>query len=180
MQRKTLWFTFWILVFTFTSAYAAEPGNENHLGPQSGFKPHRFVTGTVSRIKNGVILLKMGKEREREFSIKEAHVEKIKGLKVGDRIILELSQGDQIIEIIRANKRGIKDSEAEPLMVKGEVIGFKPVKKVVNLKLEDTGELRSYRMNHAAATRMKDIKRGTRVLLEIDQVNDRVEDFYVY
>jgi len=178
MQRKTLWFTFWILACSYCIAHAGEAESREHKVSQLGVKGHYYVTGTVSRITDGAVFLKTGELREREFTIKEAHREKIKGLKVGDRITLELDEGDLIIDLSRGNAQELKGLEKKNRFVKGEVVGYEPLKKVVTLKLKD-GEMKSYAMKDAAATYMNDIKMRTGVVLEIDKENNLVEDVKV-
>ena len=177
INRGTWWCAFCILAIAFFCVYAEESVGGDH--QKSVPKLHRYVTGTVSKISDGAVSLQIGKETQLNFSIKDIQLEKIEGLKVGDRITLELDEVDRIIDINRAADRGIKGYGEGLILITGEVVSFEPQTKTVNLKLEDEF-LRSYRMSDGAAAKMKDIKKGTRIIMGINKVSGRVEDFKEY
>jgi hypothetical protein len=142
---------------------------------QSGFRDHEYLTGNVDKITDGAVFLKTDEGALREFSLKEVKQEKIKGLAVGDRLQLEINEGDQIIDIGRVRPGGLERNE-RVRVVEGKIERYDPLKKLLTFKHGD-GTSRIYHLKDAAATRMNDVKTGGRVTLELDLKNNMVEDF---
>src|SRR5579863_659332 len=94
-------------------------------------------------------------------------------LKPGDKVTLELDEGNQVIDI---EKGAVSEQERTHAAVTGEVLSYDRVKKEVTLKVK-TGEPQSFMLKDAAATKMNAIKPGTRIVLEVDEENKMGSDF---
>jgi len=175
MHRYTLGFAMALFFLASSMAFAEQSSMGVSVSPQSGFRDHEYLTGNVDKITDGAVFLKTDEGALREFSLKEVKREKIKGLAVGDRLQLEINEGDQIIDIGRVSPGGLERNE-KVRVVKGTVHRYDPVERVVTLRLGD-GTSKTYHMKDAAATRMNDVKTGSRVTLELDLKNNMVEDF---
>jgi len=151
-----------------SSALAAHPS-------QAGVDRPLFVGGIVQSMTDDAVLLKTDIGTIREFSLKQVDREKIKGVKVGSRLELELDENNMIINISRATPGAVKRLETVRV-VEGTVERFDPVRRVLTLDLE-TGKAESFKVKDAAATRLLDVNKGTRVTLQIDPINKMVEDF---
>jgi Cu/Ag efflux protein CusF len=97
---------------------------------------------------------------------------------VGEHLVMELDEGNQIIDVDRVAEGEIGEMGKFHKTVAGEVVKIDPAKKRVTLKLKD-GASRTYRMKDAAATKMGGVKAGTAVVMEIDEENHLVNDFDV-
>lgn len=128
---------------------------------------HRRVAATVRNITDNDIFVNTQEDTVRNFAIRDIHREKIKSLKPGDRIVLELDLGNQIIDIEKIPNR---------VWVTGKVVAFDGLRKEVSIKLDD-GTFQTYKMKDAAATDMNGIETNTTVSLEIDGANNLVMDF---
>ena len=157
-----------LMLVGVSSALAAYP-------LQVGVDRHLFVRGIVQSITDDAVMLKTDIGTIREFSLKQVDREKIKGVKVGSRLELELDENNMIIDITRATPGAVKRLETVRV-VDGTVERFDPVRRVLTLDLE-TGTAKSFKVKDAAATRLLDVNKGTRVTLQIDPINTMVEDF---
>jgi hypothetical protein len=164
-----------LLVLASSVGYAVRPSGAVGIRPTFDPDATHFTTGVVQRIRDGMVYLKTKEGTTREFSMKAANQEKLKGLATGDRLRLDLDRGDQITHISRIGLDSSRPHQKDPI-VKGTIDRYDPVRRVVTLRLGD-GITKSYRMKDAAATRMMDVKTGTRVSLVLDLENHMVEDF---
>jgi hypothetical protein len=138
---------------------------------------HRRVEGTVQKITKDSFVLKTEEGTLRNFSFKEVEKEEVGDIKIGDRLVVEFDEGNQIVDIDRMEGEMGEAGERHPV-VTGEIVGFDRTKKEVTLKLKD-GKSQSYQMKDAAATKMSGVKIGTVVLMELDEENNLVNDFDV-
>lgn len=168
MDLKKLGLTF--LAFLFTSSLAMAK-DETHF--------HRFITGQVTKIVGTIATLETQEGTKRNVSIKDAEKEGVVGLKVGDNLLLEFDEGNQIIDIDRVTKEGKLEHAEEHQSLLGQVVNYDRVKKEVAIKTPD-GSSKTYQLKDAAATKMNSVKTGTSVLLEIDEENNLVNDFLIH
>jgi len=157
-----------IIFFVAGSAWSQE-GQKSTLERQG----HRTVVGIVSKVTEHSIVVKTKEGTSRNFSVKEATLEGLAKLKPGDKVTLELDEGNQVIDI---EKGAVSEQERTHAAVTGEVLSYDRVKKEVTLKVK-TGEPQSFMLKDAAATKMNAIKPGTRIVLEVDEENKMGSDF---
>jgi hypothetical protein len=136
---------------------------------------HQYVIGTVTKIKGGVVTLKTDKGMNRTFSVKEADAELIAEISKGDHVRLELEEGNQIIDIDRVDEKGNLLHPEAHRQVTGTVEAFDRDAKTVALKL-DGGEAVSYKLKDPAARKMKVVKKGDTIEVELDEENGIVND----
>jgi hypothetical protein len=178
MNRTSMWLASGVLIGVASFVYAEPPSGGTPDSSQAVAdypEYHLFVRGVVQTITDDDVFLKTDEGVMREFSLKQVRKDKIKGLKAGDRLELELDAGDQIVDIGLAIPGAVKRLE-KVLIVRGEVEQYDRMKKVLTLTREN-GASKTFIMKPEAAVRMNDVQTGTRVTLELDPRNLMVEDF---
>lgn len=155
------------------------------LNPTTDQKLHRQVTGQVDRVEDGMIFLKTEEGTTRNFGVKDAQREGLKSLQKGDRITIELDEGNEIADIHKEGAVAKGDQavgsegkggqgQGEHRSVVGTIETFDPIQKRVTLKTED-GQSQSFELKNPAVSKLNGIEKGTKVTLEIDEQN-RVMD----
>ena len=174
MYRNRLWMVLWLLVFTFIIPY---PGYSQGI-PKLNKEAHRWVMGTINSVGGGSFSIKTKEGTTRNFSIKELEKEKIRNPRVGDLLVMEFEEGNQIIDIDRVDSLDIDPSELGEFhrTILGKYISVDMAKKRVTIRETSKGK-KAYQMKDAAATKMNSVKPGTVILLELDEENNMVNDF---
>lgn len=183
MNRKILYATLFLLSLTVRTSYA---GDLLDGGPKLDTPPeqqqHRNITGEVDRIDGDMIFLKTEEGTIRNFGIKDAEKEGLKGLKPGDRVTLELDEGNAIADIHKEEMVATGDqnemtatdkgglSHEQHRSVVGTVEAFDPIKKNITLKTEG-GKSESFEIKVSAIPKLNGIVNGTKVTLEVDEQN---------
>lgn len=137
---------------------------------------HRTINGTITKMTSDVISLTTSEGTTRSFSLKEMKREGIGGLAVGDKVTLNLDEGNQIIDIDKESTAGPSLGQAEHRTVSGRLTKFDRTKKEVTLKQEN-GKSETYSLKDPAATKMANIKPGTQITMHLDEENNMVMDF---
>jgi hypothetical protein len=148
---------------------------------------HRRVTGVVDRLEDGMISLKTEEGTVRKFGITDAKKEGLKGLKPGDRITIELDEGNEIADIHKEAKiaeggqNDANDTEGKGGLsqdkhrsITGTLESFNAMERKVTVKTED-GKSQSFELKNPAISKLTGVAPGTEVTLEIDEQN-RVMD----
>ena len=163
-----------VIGFGFVPAIA---DSGNPATPEVGHV-HKHVTGTVSKIQSGTVYLETDEGTTRTLSLKNVRSEMAQELKKGDRVRLELEEGNQIIDIDRVSDDDSLMHPEDHLTLTGEMLRFDPLKKMVTLKLND-GRSITYGMKDAAAIKMKMAKVGDIVEVQIDEENSLINDILI-
>ncbi|MBI3802156.1 MAG: hypothetical protein HY282_00135 [Nitrospirae bacterium] len=167
----------------------AEGGNKLDL-PLTNQIPHRTVKGVVDRIDDkGMISVKTDEGTIRSFGVTDAKKEGIQSLKPGDRITLELDEGNLISDIHKGDATAKGDTQgtispegkggsthADHHSVTGTVELFDPIQRKVTVKTED-GQSQSFEIKMPIVNKLNGVSKGTKVTLEIDEQN-RVMDVH--
>jgi len=184
MNRKILYATLFLLSLTVRTTYAGDllDGGPKLNGPAEQ-QEHRNITGEVDRIDGDMIFLKTEEGTIRNFGIKDAKKEGLKGLKPGDRVTLELDEGNAIADIHKEEMVATGDqnemtategkggpSHEQHRSVVGTVEAFDPIKKNITLKTEE-GKSESFEIKSSAIPKLNGIVNGTKVTLEVDEQN---------
>ena len=191
MNRKVLSVTLFLLSWmTLASwrplaAYADEP--IKGAPPIDGEQAHRKVTGEVDRLQDGMIFLKTDEGTIRSFGVTDAKKEGVKSLKPGDRVTVELDEGNLIADLhkeeplAKGNQNGAISpegkggaSQGQHHSITGTVEHFDPIERKVTVKTED-GQSQSFEVKMPVISKLNGVKNGTQVTLEIDEQN-RVMD----
>lgn len=188
MNRKIFYATFFLLSLTVRTAYAGDlldGGPKIDTPASQSDELHRNVTGEVDRIESDMVFLKTEEGTVRNFGVKDAKKEGLKGLKPGDRITVELDEGNEIADIHKEEKVAGGDQDAgsegkggpsqnKHQSITGTIESFDAAQKKVTLKMED-GQSKSFELKNPAISKLTGVAPGTEVTLEIDEQN-RVMD----
>lgn len=187
MNRKQLYAISFLLSGMAWTAHAGDLLNGGpKLNPTTDQNLHRSVTGQVDRIEDGMIFLKTEEGTTRNFGVKDAKKEGLKELKPGDRVTLELDEGNEIADIhkeeavARGGQNGTSSegrgglSQNQHRSIVGTVEAFDPIQRKIILKTED-GQSQSFDLKNPAISKLNGIEKGTKITLEIDEEN-RVMD----
>lgn len=188
MNRKVLYATAFLLSWMVWTVHAGDLLNGGpKLNPTTDQDLHRNVTGEVDRIEDGMIFLKTEEGTTRNFGVKDAKKEGLKGLKPGDRITLELDEGNEIADIHKEDSVAKGEQNGAPApegkgglsqdqhrSITGTIEAFDPIQRKVTVKTED-GQSQSFELKNPAISKLNGIEKGTKVTLEIDEEN-RVMD----
>lgn len=184
MNRKIFYATLFLLSLTVRTTYAGDllDGGPKLDGPADQ-QQHRSITGEVDRIEGDMVFLKTEEGTVRNFGVKDAKKEGLKGLKAGDRVTLELDEGNAIADIHKEEaaaksnqdemtategKGGISHDQHRSVV--GTVEAFDPIKKNIRLKTEE-GKSESFEIKSGALSKLNGVVNGTKVTLEIDEEN---------
>jgi len=171
MKIQKWWLTLGFVVFTLAIAHAGDsPGGGSQPSSSAIGQGHRNVIGTVSKATENMLTLETEEGTTRNFTVKSAVIEGVTKLQTGDRVLLELDEGNQIIDI--------RDIGVKHQLVRGEVVGIDRDKKIITLKLNN-GASQSYGMKDAMAGKMNNIEKGAMVTLMVDQHNNLAMDVHV-
>lgn len=154
------------LVLGAGSLAAAAPTESGASG--STQQGHQTVTGRIKAINPGSIVVEIKKGQTRNFSAAQATAERLRGLKVGSLVRLELDEGNLIIDIDPA-----EEAHTPHQQVTGTLAAFDRMNRSMTLTLKD-GTRSSYRLKDAAAIKMGIKQIGEMVTVEIDEENGLV------
>lgn len=130
---------------------------------------HRTISGVVTEITSGSVFVKTEEGTTRNFGTAQVAQERLRGLKAGDHVTLEVDEGNQVRNIDSANA-----SRAEGRhVVSGTIVGLDLINKQVTLATKD-GRVSYYWKDAAAKITSKDI--GDQVTLRIDEENNLAMD----
>jgi hypothetical protein len=164
MNRNKLWFALSLMVVTLLIASAGYSENLENKG-------NRILNVTVTDIKGDMLFYKTEEGTTRTIGLKVVQkYEKVRNVKVGDQLIMEFDEGNQVIRI---NRPG---NPADRFTVSGQVVKFDSVGNKLTLKLMD-GTTHTYTLIPPAGIKMAAVPEGTTVLLDIDEKNNLVKDF---
>jgi len=171
MKRTNWWLTLGLALFTLSIAYAGDVlGGDSQRSSTTPGQGHRNVIGTISTTTATMLTVETDEGTTRNFTVKSAEIDGITKLQPGDRVVLELDEGNQII--------GINDIGEKHQLVRGEVVSINRDKKTVTLKLNN-GISQSYGMKEAMAGKMNNIEKGAIVVLMVDEHNNLAMDVHV-
>jgi hypothetical protein len=162
MNWNKVWLTGLLFIIAPAMAYAADLPSS---GRQSAALGYKNTFGVVTRVTEDMISVALKTGTTRTFSVKDTEREGINECKPGERVLLELDEGNQIIDIT--------DLGDMHRLVRGEVAKVDPIEKIVTLTLRD-GTARSYRMKDAVAAKMNLVATGAVVVVMTDHHNGYV------
>jgi hypothetical protein len=165
MKRNKVGFALFILAGIFLAVSVGHPADEQL---KAG---HRVLNVTVTEIKGDALFFKTEEGTTRNVALKIVEkYEKVGKVKVGDQLVMEFNEGNEVIRISRPG------DSPEHFTVSGQVVEFDPMAKKVTLKLTD-GTTKSYNMIPPASIKMAAVPKGSTVVLDIDSKNNFVKDF---
>jgi len=175
-DRKNIWMKIGMAVLTVTLALGMGPFVGLSEAVDRDQHHHLFLDGTVNKVESETVFVKIDGGTTRTFSIKEMEAEMPNTLKPGDRVRLEIEEGNQIIDIDRIDAKGRASHPEDHKNVTGRVAEYDRTTKTVHLQV-DEGRIDTYEMKDPAALKMANVKTGALVTMEIDEENRLVNDF---
>lgn len=149
-----------VLLSALCAMFAASPGYPAGQG-------HRTLDVTVTDIKGEMLFYKTSEGSTRNISVKIVEeYERVEDVKVGDKLVMEFDEGNQVIRVNRPNR----------FTVPGQLVQYDEMKRTVTLKLKD-GRSQTYAVIPPVAIKMATVPAGTKILLDIDLKNNFVKDF---
>ncbi|TAK09158.1 hypothetical protein EPO44_01645 [bacterium] len=111
MNRISLILAFLLLAIPISAAYSKDlPTGEMVRVAQEAAGVLK-VKGTVTKVEDGVVFLKINDITTRTFSVKAEKKEGIKSLKPGDRVTLRVDEGNQIVDIDKGGYGSKQDKD---------------------------------------------------------------------
>ena len=146
--------------------------------PKLNKEGHRWILGTIEKVDKDSFVIKTKEGTSRNFGIKELEKEKIRNPKAGEFLVMEFDEGNQIIDIDRVGSLDMEPTDVSDFhqTVVGEHVNLDSEQKRVTLRVTGRGN-KTYQLKESAATKMKSVKPGTVILLELDEENNMVNDF---
>lgn len=141
---------------------------------------HRVIAAEVQRMNWGVVFVKTQEGTLRNFSIEEAKKEGISSLQKGDRLLLEIDEGNLIIDMQKqeAAAKTARSPESgtigHPQTVKGALDSFDPLDRKVSIRL-DSGETKAFEVKVPVLTKLNGVAQGAQITLIVDE-QDLVKD----
>ena len=137
-----------------------------------GLEPgHRMLTGTVTDIRGGMVFIETAEGTSRKFGTQDVAQERLQGVRVGDRITLEVDENNLLVDLGLISDPELPQEET----VSGKLVEFDEMNKTVTLSTE-SGQRMSFRMKDAATAKIANKQPGDRVTLRIDQQNHLAMD----
>jgi len=117
------------------------PGNSQGT-PELNKEGHRWVMGTIEKVGGGSFSIKTKEGTNRNFSIKELEKERIRNPQVGDFLVMEFDEGNQIIDIDRVDSLDMDPSDMGEFhqTVIGKHVSVDTAKKRVTLRVMGKGK----------------------------------------
>lgn len=140
--------------------------------PASG---HREVSGTIEKVESDLISVKTTEGTTRSFTVNEGKREEIRSFKPGDKVVLEMDEGNQIVDIHREGAI-ITEGDHRHRSIAGTLKMFSRTDKKIIIESNDGGT-ESFLVKDSAASKLGSIREGTRITLEVDEQN-RVMDVH--
>lgn len=169
-MKKGLLKGFLILAMVAQLFYAGQAMADDE--PSSG---HREVSGTIEKVESDLISVKTEEGTTRTFTIREGKREEVRSLKPGDKVLLEMDEGNQIVDIHREGAI-ITEGDHRHRSIAGTLKMFSRTDKKIIIESNDGGT-ESFLVKDSAASKLGSIREGTQVTLEIDEQN-RVMDVH--
>lgn len=133
----------------------------------AGLSGHRKLIGTVKNIQGNLISITTEEGTTRTFTLSEVKREGLESLQAGDKLILEMDEGNQIVDLHQPHRH---------TSISGTVETFRASEKTMTLRLPD-GKTRRFELKDPAVPKIASVKEGTHIILEIDE-QDRVMDVH--
>jgi cold shock CspA family protein len=139
-------------------------------------KGHREVIGTVQKVEGDLISVKTGEGTTRNFTVKEGQREGFKSMKPGDQVVLEMDEGNQIVDIHPKGMLSSKGTHGHR-SITGTVENFSRSDKTMKVKTKE-GKTESFGIKDSALAKLGSIKEGSQITVEVDEQN-RVMDAHL-
>lgn len=139
-------------------------GGHSMAGPSG----HRELVGTVKSIYGNVVFIHTEEGTTRTYTLSEGKREGVPSLKLGDKLLLEMDEGNQIIDLHRPHRHSA---------VTGTIETLRPSDKMMTFRLGE-GKAERFELKDPVIPKLAAVKEGTEITLEVDEQN-RVMDIHL-
>ncbi len=138
---------------------------------------HRSLTATVMKVESGMVFLRTAERTTRSLAVTEAKRDGMSSLRSGDEVDLILDRGNSILAVAPPRGTGAFIGDAVIGTVQhGAPPFFDRFNKQITLKTEE-GDVQTFELRNAVATKLNGVPTGRRVILEMD-AHHRAFDAY--
>lgn len=137
-------------------------------------KGHREVTGTIEKIQGNLISVKTQEGSTRNFTLNEGKREGFEALKPGDKVVLEMDEGNQIVDIHLQGMGASGDHGHRSIT--GTIEKFNRDDKTMTI-LTQEGKTENFGVKDSALAKVGSVKEGMQITLEVDEQN-RIMDVH--
>ena len=127
---------------------------------------YRRIGATVTKVVSDMVFFRTAEKTMRNSSVIEVKRSGISSIQAGDKVNLILDRGNSMIAITEAGSKGDFISHE----IAGTVQHFDVLSRWIALKTEK-GEVRSFELRDAAATKLNGVKEGTAIIVALDKQN---------
>lgn len=127
---------------------------------------YRRIGATVVRVVSDMVFFRTEEKTMRNTSVVELNRSGISSVQPGDKVNLILDRGNSIIAVTEPSGKGDFISNE----IAGTVQRFDVLSRWITLKTEK-GEIQSFEVRDAAATKLNGVKEGTAITFAMDKQN---------
>lgn len=131
----------------------------------AGPSGHRELSATVKKIDGNLVSVRTEEGTTRYFTVTEAEKNGLQPLYPGNTVVIELDEGNQIIDIHGPNHGADRHTS-----LTGTVENLRPSDKVMTFRTED-GENKIFELKDSVILKLDTFSEGVQLTLEIDEQN---------
>ncbi len=166
MKTRTLLLGFLLFAPSFSTAYGGH-FVEPYLQPKDS-SSHRSITATVKRIASDTVFVRTEERTIRNLAVTEVERDGMPSLRPGDQVDLILDKGNSVIAIAPPRDTGaFIGDDVTGTVQHGAPPFFDRFNKRITLKTEE-GEIQSFELRDAVATKLNGVNEGRTIILEMD------------
>ncbi len=166
MKTRTLLLGFVLFASWCPTAYGGH-GVEPYLQPKDP-SSHRRVTATVVRVESGMVFLRTAERTSRSLPVTEVQRDGMPSLQPGDEVDLILDRGNSVLAVAPPRDTGaFIGDDVTGTVQQGAPPFFDRFNQRITLKTEE-GEIQSFELRDAVATKLNGVPEGRTIILEMD------------
>lgn len=178
MHSRTAGLGFLFVISGCSAAYGGESvlAGASYLQPKD-LSAHRSVVATVTKVVSGSVLLRTDEGAFRNVAVTDAARDGMPSLRPGDEVDLLLDQGNSVVAIAPPRGTGAYiGDEVTGTVQHGAPPFFDGFNRRITLKTDD-GEVQTFELRDAVATKLNGIPKGRTIVLVMDR-HHRAFDAY--
>lgn len=166
MKTRISLLAFLLFAPSFSTAYGSH-FVEPYLQPKDP-SSHRSLTATVMRVESGMVSLRTEERTIRNLAVTEVKRDGMSSLQPGDEVDLILDRGNSVLAVAPPRGTGAYiGDDVTGTVQQGAPPFFDRFNKRITLKTEE-GEIQSFELRDAVATKLNGVNEGRTIVLEMD------------